>query len=520
MKILKTIPTGDNLPHDGQLLRIVRLALPAFIIISSITDFGGVSSYLSDYLIGSHWFTTYSLYGAGYVFFSLAPDVLNAVAMGYIARSIIKGHIRDRLCMFLVFFCFALVIPLTRYSYKMSKVSASALVEDAAPVVEAPDLAPVDDLYQAEISRISADYDQEKQSIDKQYQTKLEAVRAPYIARIEAKQQLVERYERNRKPSNTEWTDKKIVEVREQIAKIESDKAKADIPLLTQKLAVLSDLKAQRDQLTSEARKIRLDDRAAVKNDNQDKRSKVEEITTVIDRQFSGIAGYAVFVVLLLTIVLEVLEYRNGIKHQFVFTLFDAGINPITEVLGYPLTAIGRSIINTTRRKYDQLEEMSDAVTTKVKFNFPDAGSPDQKQPVPTTKKRSTRRRPARAQTKKNTPINLLAGLRSKTIQNTNTNQGSEARTKIEESGSTIHGYDSGVTFTAHEKNTNDLTLADLRQRLRMYKKRLAKHTQIKVKHEKAGTPTPTRTLNAIRNNASWVAHYKQEMEKFSIENN
>lgn len=446
MKIFKTLPKGENLSHDGALIRVVRLALPAFIIISSITVFGGVKSYLTQYLIDSYWYASWSLLGVGYVFFSLAPDLLNAVACAYVARSFIKGHHKERLCAFLVAFCICLIIPLTRYSFKMSKVSASALVEDAAPKIEKPNVAPIDDLYQDEINRITAEYEQEKTSIEGNYQMKLEAVRKPFLAQIEAKEKQIERYERNRNEGNTQWTDKKIVQVREAIAQIEGDRIKAELPLMDKKLSLASSLKSNKDDRINEARTIRLEDRQFAKDDNQKERSKIEETTTIIDNQFSGLAGYAVFIVLMLTIVLEVLEHRNEIENDFVFTLWDGGLSPLVEVVGYPFTARGRKWINKVRRKYAELPEMEEPVLTKIKHHIPSRDT-DKETPTP-LKEQKTRRRTTRQRKKKAVPINLLANLSSNISSNSNKAPTIQGRLKTDDTGSNVSLYENRIYDT------------------------------------------------------------------------
>ena len=47
------------------------------------------------------------------------------------------------------------------------------------------------------------------------------------------------------------------------------------------------------------------------------------------------------------------------------------------------------------------------------------------------------------------------------------------------------------------------------RKRLNMYKKRLARHIQIKLAAERAGRTVTQRTLDAIANNREWVTHYE-----------
>lgn len=53
------------------------------------------------------------------------------------------------------------------------------------------------------------------------------------------------------------------------------------------------------------------------------------------------------------------------------------------------------------------------------------------------------------------------------------------------------------------------LNIGQLKQRLKMYKKRLGSHTQKKLKAEKKGEHPSERTLSAIRNNEQWVQLYQ-----------
>jgi len=63
--------------------------------------------------------------------------------------------------------------------------------------------------------------------------------------------------------------------------------------------------------------------------------------------------------------------------------------------------------------------------------------------------------------------------------------------------------------------NHADLSLSDLLQRLKMYKKRVGKHEAKKRAAEKAGQPVPKRTLNALANNKAWVHHYEKLIDHF-----
>jgi hypothetical protein len=72
----------------------------------------------------------------------------------------------------------------------------------------------------------------------------------------------------------------------------------------------------------------------------------------------------------------------------------------------------------------------------------------------------------------------------------------------------------SRVPFIAHEKARNgDHETRDqreMKQRLKMYKKRLGSHQQKADALERKGKSVPQRTLDAIENNQHWIRHYER----------
>lgn len=58
----------------------------------------------------------------------------------------------------------------------------------------------------------------------------------------------------------------------------------------------------------------------------------------------------------------------------------------------------------------------------------------------------------------------------------------------------------------------------DAKQRLRLYKKRYAKHLQKHRYNEKNGLETHERTLKAIQNNKQWIEHYENELAEVKRE--
>jgi DNA-binding transcriptional regulator GbsR (MarR family) len=54
----------------------------------------------------------------------------------------------------------------------------------------------------------------------------------------------------------------------------------------------------------------------------------------------------------------------------------------------------------------------------------------------------------------------------------------------------------------------------EIKQRLRLYKKRYAKHVQKKLYNDRNGLETSLRTIKAINNNKQWVEHYQKQLEQ------
>ena len=80
IKIFKSPPNmSDTLNHDAPVLRIMQLGLWCFIIISSITVFFGVHSYVSDYLNQQPWIMRKLGYVGAYLVLSIIPDLLCSI---------------------------------------------------------------------------------------------------------------------------------------------------------------------------------------------------------------------------------------------------------------------------------------------------------------------------------------------------------------------------------------------------------------------------------------------------------
>lgn len=369
MKILKSLPTGENLQHDAPLLNIIRVAKPAFILISSLTVFIGVYSHLSGYVEGvSLWFTI-PIYLIAYFLVSLFPDVLNSIAAGYIVRSFIKGLFRDKLTIVLMLFCVVLVWPLTKYSFKMSTTTAGAAIEAGSEEAPEADTDKIDNAYNLEIARITKEYETEKANIITQYTDELTASTVGINAKIKAQEQNIETLEKNRKSTNTNWTDTKQIKARAKISSLTVEKSNIELPIIQARKDALQALKVTKETKEATAETLRTGDRKREITEATTKGESIKTVTAILKKQFSKLAGYSVFVVLLLTGVEQVLHHRNEIEFEFKYTLWDAGVNPIAETIGLPFTILGRKIINGVRKQYAKLEDMAEAVIYEVEHN-------------------------------------------------------------------------------------------------------------------------------------------------------
>lgn len=376
MRLIYSLPKlGDTLSHDSPLLKIIRLAVPAFILISAVTVFWGVKAHISQYLSYYPTWIQYPSFTIGFLLFSLAPDVLNSVLIAYVARTILKRKF-DHLSIILMVFCTLLSIGLTFYSYQMSKFSAIEAANEASGEAEIVDLAPIDQKLEKDLQRITDDYNSEKQTIE-----------SNYAALIETENQAIASWEKKRNDGNTHWIDRQQDRRRKAIATL-LEKQKSDLE------ALRSRKQAKEDKASEQHQK----DRTKAESDNTAKENQHNDFAAIFADKLSWLSGNAVFVVLILTCIREILYNRNGVEIKPIFGQFDFQPSPILESLALPFVAVGRHIINRVRSAYEALPELKrrpdfepvvDYSNYQQKVNTPN-GNPQQAQGNPTPSAKQT----------------------------------------------------------------------------------------------------------------------------------
>lgn len=422
MKIRLSLPNLESkyLGHDSPLIKAVGFGIFAFLLLSSLTVFAGVRAHIAEYLEALPIYLAWPGYGIGYAVFSLAPDALNVVCIAFVARSILLGHCKDARSLVLIVVCLGTSYYLTDYSYRMSQVSAEALARNITPEEQAPDLVSMDSVLQAVVSGIGADFDKEYQRVSAEFDTLIarsnrafEARKAPHVRQIAT-------YQRNRQPSNTQWTDKQIDRQQRKIEPIEAEQVAEETRLSAEKREALDQLRQRRALKEERAQTAADTSKSIVITSANRENGNIEAVTTVLINQLSGIAGKSVFILLALAVVREILRNRNEIQPVPVWSEFDFGGNPISEVLMFLPTLVGRFILRQSRDGYEGIRAkgmpsperpgiLYDWTTANNQiegFEQPDGSGSPEAAAEQLTEPMPKKRRPARRQRQKTTASN------------------------------------------------------------------------------------------------------------------
>lgn len=355
MKIRLTLPNKESqyLGHDSPLIRAIGFGILAFLLISSLTVFAGVRSHISGYLEGLPSYLAWAGYGIGYTIFSLAPDSLNVICIAFVARSILKGYCKDVRSIVLITVCLATSYYLTDYSYHMSQISAEALARGITPETKGPAVEKVDSTLQNIVQDIGVDFDKQYNRLSAEYDTLIANSNRSYEAKKAPFYRQITKYERNRKTSNTEWTDRQIDRQKRKIEPLDEEKLVEATRLTTEKRKALDELRSRRVTKEDRAQLAADTTKAIVITTAIQKNSHIEAVTNILIKQLSGIAGKSVFILLALAGIREILRQRNAIEPVPVFSEFDFGGNPIVEAILFVPTFFGRWVLRNVRTGYE-----------------------------------------------------------------------------------------------------------------------------------------------------------------------
>lgn len=359
MKILKTLPKmSDLLKHDAPVLRVIRVSLIAFVLISSITVFLGVRVHIQEYLSNLSPITRYPAYGVAYLAFSLVPDTLSVILFAFVVRSFLKGHYADTLSIILVSACTLVTVFLVRYSWNMSRNAAHSYAIHITPEAAETNTAAIEDRSTDRTREIEATYRKEVALVENRYDELLRASTAPLRAKSTPLEQKIMRLEEKRTEQNTYWTDREIGKLEQQLTPIEEEAAAIRKNLTEKKNAELAQLKANKDQRIATIESRSEEDRTIALAENEAEKERTNTISAILVRELRNVAGFAIFIVLLLTGLMEILYHRNGVDREPIIGEFDLRSSMVSEVVSLPFVYIGRHLINWVRERYEQLPDL------------------------------------------------------------------------------------------------------------------------------------------------------------------
>lgn len=523
MKIRKSLPElGEQFNTDAPLYATIKPSKAVFLILSALTVFIGVQTQIYDYLPSNSIVQLLVLallfVGAAYI-----PDLLNSQIAAWLSSSWLKKK-RATTDIALYVFCIGLMACLSLYSFKMSKNSAAS-VHDKYKIV--PDLENTD-LYLVDLKNRKAEIDSifhiEKKDIQARYAPKYTTVTNKYSQKYQTAQQEIGRLEKARTSKNTKYIDVKIVSQHKQIAKYKQLEAEENQAIQKEEEAELAVFKMQRETDKASAQQQANEKVNKAKAANDKKTSKANSINAVTGMLFTNLSGYAIFIVLVLTILESIIENRNKINTVVEVAQTDFQISPIIDALKFPSAWIGRRLSNrvylaynklpdleimkkqTTLYDYSQEQEIID-VSELLEVETEHVIRPEIKAaPNPLDKANEN-------PTEERRKIGFFKKGEKDTKDPT-------MITKNNTKPFTAHGLTRNNTKKTQKNNTkmntnNDVNIADLKQRLSLYKKRLGGQIQKKLAVERKGESPTKRTLDAIENNKKWVAHYESELAKY-----
>lgn len=357
MKIFYSLPQMQH-KGDAYIFGVVRIAFWAFLLISSITVFSGVQAFLGGYLTTLPWLVGAVAMVVGFLAFSLAPDYINARIVRYVTRTILQNTFRDARSGVILVFCVMLVVYLTRYSYKMSQFAAGASVEEMAGDAQQADVVALDSIYLGKIEATNAQLVADQDRIRQRYAQRITEATAENEAKIRGEETLIKGLESSRSKTNSQWIDNQIRTHERRIAEYRRRIAAATTPLREKEQSELDDLDTRYRAKDSLLTTVYTGTRDTTLLTNADRKLQHAQITGFFKDQLSGIAGKAVFIILILSVITEIIYERNGITPDPVFSPFDFQPSAILEALAMPVAWAGRHLTNRVRTVYNNLPDL------------------------------------------------------------------------------------------------------------------------------------------------------------------
>ncbi|MCB0630826.1 MAG: hypothetical protein KDD15_13860 [Lewinella sp.] len=343
---------SPHLRNDAPMLRIMNYAVFGFILLSSLTVFLGLRSYMSEYMAGYDPLYRYIGYGTAYIFGALIPDFANATIIAWLVRSLLIGDYKSVPAKLILLAALLICYLLATYSFNMSQISAGALVDEFRGETQLVDIAAIDNTTDARIKEIQRTAEQEYKQVEKEYDHLIATSDQKYIAELKPYSLEIERLERNRKPSNTEWTDREIAQQRMSMQPIAMERLAEQNRLTEEKNSALQVIRQNRRERERTALAARDTTFSQESNLVQATNLRKDTVSEELKYWIGNIAGFAVWVMLALVAILQVLRVRN--EQLPVYIPANRLIAKFGEVVAALPYLGGTLLLHAARRQYQR----------------------------------------------------------------------------------------------------------------------------------------------------------------------
>lgn len=333
----------------------------------------------------------------------------------------------------------------------------------------------------------------------RQYQSDIEALEAPYLAKIAQYQG----YIKNATLQKTGIELQTYINRQNgNIARQKKAMNEATANLRQSKTEALATIRA--DQKTERERLNKINDTnfSGTLATNLATTTEHTKFRSTFSFLLSFIAGYSILIALLISGAIGLMKGRAGFMPKPVLTGSDYKNSPLVEILLTPVVVVERLTLNGARWIKDKLPDLREP-EKEFSYNEYESNiihldqSENARQNLP-AKTRKRRKRIAASTDPNKDYFFRDYGKKEDAHTGDRTHEKEDAHT---ENSRAIKGHTKEVP--------PNLELRQLKQRLKDYKKRLGTYKQKAKALEKKGEQVPSRTINAIHNNQAWINAYE-----------
>lgn len=364
MKILVSPPKNKNLfYHEAQTARKARYIISGLQLLSGSTALIGIRLYFSDWLNDMNPIMQYVTL-AIIAFVLVAPGEMGIrETWAYIFRAVLN-RFNTGLNLFSLILMGFVAIFLTSYSFYLSQNATKSSMQRAAPKVELADTKEASSTYNEEVKRISKEYTNQRDDINKRYRDLITAENDYYDNMIQENEAEVEQLQRKGWATGQRYTTK-INAIEKNNRELETKRAESIKALKEKQNAELTSIESWKRSSESEAKEEKNSTKENILSRNQEISDENKAFAQMFSTLIARFAAWSVILVILFTGYLEIFYYKTGIKRvvQFKSTDFQAPV--FLELLVFPYVYFSRYLTNFVRSKYDKLPKVVPAPGTE-----------------------------------------------------------------------------------------------------------------------------------------------------------